>query len=137
MDERPIRFECQGSGNCCHGGQGYGYVYLTDSDLDRLSAHFKLPLKTFIRKFTEKTDGHVHLKGPERDCRFLENRACTIYGARPGQCRTWPFWPENMDPQVWKSEVAPRCPGIGNGRVYPPEEIDIILTKGRTVPGKR
>ena len=29
-------------------------------------------------------------------------RACTVYPVRPLQCRTWPFWPENLSSkQSW------------------------------------
>ena len=26
----------------------------------------------------------------------LRRKSCSIYGVRPLQCRTWPFWPENL-----------------------------------------
>ena len=28
------------------------------------------------------------------------------------QCRTWPFWPENMSSKAWTS-IAAFCPGVG------------------------
>jgi Fe-S-cluster containining protein len=55
------------------------------------------------------------------DCVFLDRTSkpgkavCGIYAARPMQCRTWPFWPENLkSPRHW-SEVKRRtpCPGMG------------------------
>jgi len=38
--------------------------------------------------------------------------ACSIYAARPEQCRSWPFWPELLrSPQALR-EAARLCPGI-------------------------
>ncbi|MEO0812065.1 MAG: YkgJ family cysteine cluster protein, partial [Myxococcota bacterium] len=79
------------------------------------------------RLHCEKTDGHIHLKDPELDCGFLEGSRCSVYPARPTQCQTWPFWPENMNPRSWRREVASFCPGVGKGRTYSPEEISAIL----------
>lgn len=32
------------------------------------------------------------------DCVFLrDGKQCTVYGARPLQCSTYPWWPELMD----------------------------------------
>jgi Fe-S-cluster containining protein len=119
-----IRFTCQGSGNCCHARGGYGYVYLTLEDR-----------AAFTRRYCAKTEGILHLKHPERDCVFLEEGRCRVYEARPTQCRTWPFWPENMMAKVWQDEVAPTCPGIGRGRRWSREEIRAILETRREVPG--
>ena len=31
-----------------------------------------------------------------------EKGQCSVYEARPVQCRTWPFWPENLEsPEAW------------------------------------
>jgi Fe-S-cluster containining protein len=59
-------------------------------------------------------------------------RGCSIYSVRPYQCRTWPFWPENLTtPNHWQRSAA-RCPGMAAGglkevgKFYPIEEIRII-----------
>ena len=33
-----IRFECQGSGNCCVSRESYGFVNLSDKDIIRFSS---------------------------------------------------------------------------------------------------
>lgn len=81
----------------------------------------------FTRTFTARTDGLLHLRDPERDCLFLEDSRCRVYEVRPRQCRTWPFWSENMSRKAWEEEVIPRCPGIGHGRLYLREDIEAIL----------
>ena len=62
---------------------------------------------------------------PNLDCVFWDN-GCTIYPVRPTQCRTYPFWPENVESkEEWEAEDE-RCPGIGKGRRYSREEIDTL-----------
>jgi Fe-S-cluster containining protein len=88
---------------------------------------------SFTAKFTNKVDGLYELQYTGKDCPFLNYGQCSIYVARPWQCRTWPFWPENMDDDVWEKEVASWCPGVGKGRLYSPEEIRDILLKKKEV----
>jgi Fe-S-cluster containining protein len=128
-----IRFECQGEGGCCMTRGKYGYVYLSFNDRRRLAEHFNISLAEFTARYTKKVDGLYELNYTDKDCPFLENSRCGVYQARPWQCRTWPFWPENMDQAVWDREVAPWCPGVGKGRLYPAEEIEEILKKKRDV----
>jgi uncharacterized protein len=122
-----IRFECQGSGRCCTSRGAHGYVYLTLSDRKRFAKYFGISTAKFTRKYCRKTDGWFHLRHPENDCEFLKDKRCAVYEARPSQCRTWPFWPENMNAKAWRSDVASFCPGVGKGKVYSAEEIREIL----------
>ena len=122
-----IRFECQGSGKCCLSRGEYGYVYLSREDQLRMSRHLKLTKKAFIETYCNEVDGHVHLKNPDQSCGFLKDNRCTVYEGRPNQCRTWPFWPENMKTKTWNEDLIPFCPGIGKGRLYSKEEIEAQL----------
>lgn len=123
-----LRFECQGSGKCCTSRGEYGYVYLTAEDRRAMANYLKLKQGTFTRRYCEKTDGYFHLKsGPTPDCIFLKDKRCEVYEARPSQCRTWPFWPENMNAKTWNRDVASFCPGVGKGRLYTSAEIEKIL----------
>jgi hypothetical protein len=74
------------------------------------------------------------------DCVFLDRTSgghgkaqCSIYEARPTQCRTWPFWPENLDSERSWRTVKKRtpCPGMDNGRLVPVEEIRILRDQDR------
>lgn len=85
-----------------------------------------LATREFTRQYCEKTDGIWHLRksglGPE--CLFLNKKnQCDVYQGRPIQCRTWPFWPENLTPKAWAKNVASYCPGVGKGSIVPVEAI--------------
>ncbi len=118
-----IRFECQGSGKCCVSRGGYGYVYFSAADRRRMAAHLGIPTLRFTRTYCEKVDGWFRMKETGSDCVFLKNNRCSAYEGRPTQCRTWPFWPENMNARSWQKNVAEFCPGVGKGRLHSAEEI--------------
>tara|TARA_Y100000996_G_C22179800_1_gene502323 strand:- start:81 stop:548 length:468 start_codon:yes stop_codon:yes gene_type:complete len=125
-----IRFECQGSGNCCVSRNSYGYVYLSEKDLKRFSKYFKIPLKNFKDKYCQTTDGFIHLAEKpefEGNCIFLKEKKCSVYESRPSQCRTWPFWNENMNTKVWNKDISMNCPGIGKGKLLNKKEIEKLL----------
>lgn len=119
-----IRFECQGSGRCCMSRGSYGYVYMTLKDRQRMAKVLGLSTSAFTRKYCEVTDGWHHLKNPSEACIFLTGTRCDVYEGRPAQCRTWPFWPENMNAKVWQKEIAAFCPGVGKGKLHSAEEIE-------------
>ena len=123
-----IRFSCQGSGNCCVSHGEYGFVYLDKDDRKQMANLLGLTISAFTRKYCQKSDGYYHLKSPKDspDCIFLDNNKCSVYEARPMQCRTWPFWPDVLDAKTWKKDVAAFCPGVGKGRLFKREEIEKI-----------
>ena len=114
-----IRFKCQGSSNCCISRDSYGFVYLSNKDIERLTNFFNLDEDNFIKLYCDKTNGFKHLKEKinNSNCQFLVDKKCSIYIARPTQCRTWPFWNENMKDKKWNKEISKFCPGIGKGPI--------------------
>lgn len=124
-----IRFECQGSGKCCTSRGSYGYVYLTLNDRRRMAKHLDMSTGAFTRLFCKKTDGFYHLNNPDADCHFLKDKRCTVYEGRPSQCRTWPFWPDNMNAKTWNTDVASYCPGVGKGKLHSKEDIEKVLSE--------
>ena len=71
------------------------------------------------------------------DCVFLDRddqgkALCRIYPVRPTQCRTWPFWPENLNrPSDWH-RAAKTCPGIDQGKLYTIDQITITRDSNPT-----
>ena len=125
-----IRFECQGTGRCCTARGLYGFVYVECEDRVRLAQHLGLSAEEFIAAHCEMTDGYYHLKGPDKDCAFLLDHQCSVYSARPRQCRTWPFWRENLaSKKAWNRDVVGFCAGVGKGRLHTAEEIRAIMTE--------
>jgi hypothetical protein len=125
--EKGIRFECQGTGRCCVSRGEYGYVYLTLNDRRRMARALGLKTAEFTRAHCAKTEGWFHLKNPDKPCAFLDGKRCGVYEGRPAQCRTWPFWPENMTAKAWEREVVAYCPGVGKGKLHSADEIEAQL----------
>ncbi len=121
-----INFKCQGSSNCCVSRNSYGFVYLSNKDLLRFSKFFSITKKKFINKYCNYTDGFLHLKEIRKngECLFLNKKKCSVYKARPTQCRTWPFWSENLNSKTWNNEIMDFCPGIGKGKLFNKSKID-------------
>jgi len=109
-----LKFKCTGCGGCCTGSPGY--VFLSNSDLEKLSNHFKLELNQFQQKYTRYVDGQYALldRPGSEDCIYLQDNKCTVYDARPIQCKTFPWWIHNLrGPKDWE-EAASRCEGINH-----------------------
>lgn len=107
-----LHFECTGCGQCCTGFPGY--VWVSDEEALALSELLKISLEEFVKKYTRRIGNRLSLKEHPRnyDCVFLEGKQCTVYTARPKQCRTFPWWQENLEtPEHWK-EAGVRCEGI-------------------------
>lgn len=123
-----LKFECQGSGKCCTSHGEYGFVFLTLEDRQRIAKHLHIPTRQFTKEYCQKTQGYFHLREDlvNPDCLFLVKKRCSIYAARPTQCRTWPFWPEVLNAKTWSKEVASFCPGIGKGKIHSADEIEKI-----------
>lgn len=130
-----IRFACQGSGKCCVSRDDYGYVYLTREDRRRLAETLGLPTRRFTLEYCAKTEGLFHLANGAGACMFLEDNQCSVYEGRPTQCRTWPFWPENMKAKAWTA-IARYCPGVGQGDTVPAEHIVRFMRQQRSADEK-
>ncbi len=124
-----IRFSCRRCGACCTGEPGI--ISVDPTEIARIAAFLGLPLEGFQRDHVVATvQGPSLRERPDGRCHFYE-KGCRIYPVRPTQCRTWPFWVENLrNPRRWAA-VCRECPGIGTGRSYTREEILDRLADGR------
>lgn len=133
--EEGLAFSCERCGNCCTGPSGY--VWFNDDEAITMAKFLDLDLAVFLRRHAHKVNGRWSLN--ERwnevvrgyDCVFLardENglACCTINQAKPTQCRTWPFWPENLKTEKAWRRTSEGCPGVDKGKIVPVEQIRII-----------
>lgn len=135
-DSPNIRFEClKDCSRCCE--LSGGFVFLTDEEAAAIAAHLDAPPDLFLEWFTRDVDGRLALvDGPDENCVFLEDGVCSVYAVRPKQCRTYPFWPENMrTPAHWKLTTE-MCPGLGKGRQFSAHEIKEIIA-GKDLDSER
>ena len=103
--------ECEGK--CCTGESGY--IYVNKSEALSISTYLGIDIKQLVSKYLFKKGYKYSIKENKIDdsyeCVFYDkqNNGCTIYDARPIQCKTFPFW------DYYKSridELKDECPGI-------------------------
>ncbi len=124
-----LRFECTACGKCCMNHDGHDFVFMTEQDITRAAEKLELTGKEFLRRYARRVgDEHAPKDRGDR-CIFLNPEGlCEIYDARPLQCRTFPFWPENLNPKTWNETIASDCPGVGQGRRVSRAKIEEYLT---------
>jgi len=127
-----LTFECTQCGNCCSGDPGY--VWATKAEVAK------------IAEFLGRTDGRLgkeHLRRvglrysltekPDGDCIFLKREGgkamCSIYPVRPTQCRTWPFWNQNLTSLDAWNRAHQICPGMNRGTHYDYVQIETARTQ--------
>lgn len=129
MDQEPwfkdgLRFRCSQCGDCCTGAPGH--VWVNQEEIRNLASRIGVEVEEFERKYVRQVGIRKSLvEFPNGDCVFFdgEARKCTVYEARPRQCRTWPFWHSNVrSPEDWE-QTCEVCPGSGKGPLVPVERI--------------
>jgi uncharacterized protein len=128
-----LRFDCTRCGNCC---RGPGYVWVDDEEIHALAQHFEMDDEPFTKVYTRKVGRSRSLREQASDdCIFYEHSVgCLVYDVRPRQCRTWPFWEQNLETKKDWNEVQERCPGSGKGTLYSVEEITERLQSMKRKP---
>ena len=85
------QFRCTGCGDCC---RWTGAVLLTESDILRLATHLGLSEQEFIELHTRLAPNRIQLAlldQADGSCAHLDGNRCSVYEARPEQCRTFPY----------------------------------------------
>jgi len=109
-----LRFKCTGCGECCTGAPGY--VWVTLAEADEIAKTLNITREEFIKKYTRRIGSRLSLKEHPGnfDCVFLKGKRCEIYHQRPKQCRTFPWWKEQLKSKEAWEEAAERCEGINH-----------------------
>jgi hypothetical protein len=100
-------------GNCCTGESGNIFVSVTE--IAAIAKLLEMEENDFRREYLRKEVYRYSLKekivNGSHDCVFFDRKAngCSIYQARPIQCRTFPFW-DYFRHRV--DELKAECPGI-------------------------
>ena len=132
-----LRFECTCCGNCCSGEPGA--VWFAKEEGQQMATRLGLSESDFLRDYARKIGTKWSLKevtGPAdlhrgHDCILLDRQSvpgkalCKVYQDRPNQCKTWPFWDQNISSKrAWdQAKKAAPCPGMGSGPLIPAEKI--------------
>lgn len=126
-----LAFRCTRCGACCTGAPGY--VWCSVEELEALARFRDQPFEEFTRQFVRQVGSRLSLiEKPGGDCIFWDKEVgCTVYPARPVQCRTWPFWPENVETEEDWDHVRSACPGAGRGQVFTLEQIQASIESVR------
>ncbi len=105
-------FACEGCGTCCRWS---GSVLLTDADIAALADHLEMTEQAFIDRHTRLAPNRIQLAlldQADGSCAFLDGSRCSVYAARPEQCRTFPF--------AWR--VSEGCPALDRLRNADPPD---------------
>lgn len=100
-------------GNCCTGESGNIFVSVTE--IKGIAKLLEMDESEFRRTYLRKEGFRYSLKekivNGSHDCVFFNRsqNGCSIYQARPLQCRTFPFW-DYFRQRV--DELKAECPGI-------------------------
>lgn len=113
-----FHFSCRGCGDCC---RRPGSVYFTLEEKNRFLELYPNTDPTLFQKTGYPEWYEIPCKN---SCPFLNKRGrCSVYDARPYQCSSWPFWPENFRTEAEYRNLLRECRGCGSGRYYPAESI--------------
>jgi len=99
-----------------------------------MAEYLGISAKQFQQKYAHRVGLRYSLieKKIDKDCIFLNDngkgKICAVYPVRPGQCRNWPFWKENLRSRSAWQEVGLKCPGINQGRWHSQELIESIAS---------
>jgi uncharacterized protein len=120
-----IPFTCVDCGACCTGSPGV--VRMSEAEVARLAEVLGEAVAAVKQRYLLPHEHGWRIRERANgDCVFFDGR-CTVYDARPTQCRTYPFWFQNLRSEERWQATARECPGIGQGRWYSEDEILELL----------
>ena len=109
-----LKFGCTGCGKCC---KTKGDVWFNTDEFVDLVAHMNTTAVYILDNYAEEVrSGWVQMKSKRlvpadssEQCIFLDldGKQCTVYEARPVQCKTYPYWPALLaSSRAWHEEAV-------------------------------
>jgi Fe-S-cluster containining protein len=106
------QIDCTVCGNCCRTLM----INTAPRDIERLAVHLKLPVPAVLEHYIETSEtGEMQIMN-QIPCHFLQADKCTVYEARPEECRVFPgLHLENFSGRMFATFMHyGRCPIIFN-----------------------
>jgi len=101
-------------GNCCIGESGY--IWINPNEMKTLSELLNITVEELKDNYVNKISYKYSIKEKKLSknnyaCVFFDTtlKQCSVYEARPKQCRTFPFWDYFKENE---KEVCEECPAI-------------------------
>ena len=119
------KIDCCTCANCCK----IMSPSLLKRDIRRLAKHLSLPEDELIREYLQPGEDKNTYTSRQVPCPFLQDKLCTVYEARPDNCRSFP----NLHKRDFKSRLiqvvqnSAVCPIVYNVL----EELKLELWRGR------
>ncbi len=110
-----LRFKCTMCGKCCTGQPGY--IWVTVDEIQEMANLLNIPKDKFIRMYIRTVNQRYSLiekKSTPHDCMLLLDNKCLVYEKRPKQCRTFPWWKQNLESKEQWEKTAEICEGIND-----------------------
>lgn len=126
-----LRFKCTECGKCCTGAPGF--VWVTLEEIQAIAHQLNMSVDLFKRKYIRMRNNRYSLiekKSQNNACIFLEGKKCQIYQTRPSQCRTFPWWKENLNSEESWKLAATECEGINDQAPLVPLSEIVQLSSG-------
>ena len=106
-----------------------------DAEAQAMGKELGVTRDEFLKEYTRDTLvgrslKEVEVDGYGFDCVFLTRddsgkTGCSVYGSRPEQCRTWPFWKSNLRGKRSWNGASRGCPEMDAGELHTPTHIRI------------
>ena len=130
-----LKFQCTECGRCCSGFPGA--VWISKEETVAIANYLNITETEFLQDYTRLIDGKLSLVEREKnyECTFLKQNRCSIYPVRPKQCRTFPWWPQNLKSKKDWEEAALYCEGIqANAPLIPLSTIEqqLLIQEGNS-----
>lgn len=119
--DKAISFSCTACGKCCK-SNGATRVFVNSKEIENIASAMNISVDAVNKEYITTVLGNdgtelnsLMKHSSKNQCVFLDGNKCSIYSARPTQCRTYPYWPHIMIGEAeWRAESV-SCEGIKLG----------------------